>query len=175
MNDGCIDPLKSCLNSISKIAIALTSPEQTDGHGISIRFLNYKKDAHMNNLTCLSDIDRAIAEVPFSGITELGHQLRQKILEPFLIDPIQRKNRRLRKPLLVTIITDGDPCGEPRDELKRTILWCKKFMMDMGYGPWGKIYQNWFSCIQIADCDCYIYPSDSMLRKLEILPTRRNF
>lgn len=133
---GRVEPLKHTLNSVAKIAIALNESDHSGG--ISLRFINYKNDSHMNNITSISEIEKAVSEVPFDGNTKLGTQLKCKVLVPFLVDRLERQKRKLDKPILITIITDGKPEGEDRDELKYTILWCKQYMERMGYGPWGE-------------------------------------
>jgi len=127
--------LKDTLKSVGELAILLNEPHQS---GISLRFINHKNDGHMNNLTSVSEIEKAISEVSFDGNTRLGTQLKRKVLIPFLVDRLERQRRKLDKPILITIITDGKPEGEDRSELKDTILWCKEYMESMGYGPWGE-------------------------------------
>jgi len=130
-----VELLKQTLKSVAKIAIALNEPDHSGG--ISLRFMNSKNDGHMNNITSIPEIEKAISKVPFDGRTELGTQLKRKVLEPFLVDRLERQKRKLDKPILITIITDGKPEGEDRDELKHTILWCKQYMESMGYGTYG--------------------------------------
>ena len=131
-----VESLKQTLTSVAKIAIALNEPEQNGG--ISLRFINHQNDGQMNNITSVSEIEKAISKVQFSGGTALGTQLRRKVLEPFLVDRLERQKRKLDKPLLITIITDGEPNDEDKDELKETILWCKKYMEETKYGPFGE-------------------------------------
>lgn len=135
--DQRMDALKETIKEVAKIAIALKETSQHGG-GISIRFLNYENDSHMNNICTVADVEQALFGVYPCGITELGTQLKRKVLEPFLVNVLGGAKGRLERPLLVTIITDGEPCGESRDTLKNTILWCKKYMETMGYGPWGE-------------------------------------
>ena len=132
-----MDALKQTIKQVANIAIALKETSQHDG-GISIRFLNYENDGHMNNICSVADVEQALYGVGPYGATELGTQLKKKILEPFLVNVLEKAKRKLERPLLVTIIMDGEPCGEDRDTLKNTILWCKKYMEKMGYGPWGE-------------------------------------
>ncbi|KAF8448167.1 hypothetical protein BGX38DRAFT_1190677 [Terfezia claveryi] len=141
-----VEPLKQTLKSVAKIAIALNEPNHSGG--ISLRFINYSQDDQMNNITSISEIEKAISKVPFDGRTELGTQLKRKVLEPFLVDRLERQKRKLDKPILITIITDGKPEGEDIDELKYTILWCKEYMKSMGYGPWAV----GFHIAQVGDC-----------------------
>lgn len=121
-----VEPLKRTLNSIAKVTLALNEPSHSGG--ISLRFINYPQDDQMNNITSISEIEKAISKVPFDGRTELGTQLKRKVLEPFLVDRLKRQKGKLDKPILITIITDGKPEGEDRDELKYTIKECMESM-----------------------------------------------
>jgi hypothetical protein len=56
---------------------------------------------------------RFIQKATFRYQTPIGTSLDKKILQPMLIKPA--KNRSLRKPLLVIVITDGEPQGEAPD------------------------------------------------------------
>lgn len=132
-----MDALKGTIKQVAKIAISLKETSQHDG-GISIRFLNNENDSHMNNICTVTDVEQALSGVYPCGATELGTQLKRKVLVPFIVNVLEKSRKKLERPLLVTIITDGDPCGEDRDTLKNTILWCKRYMESMGYGPWGE-------------------------------------
>ena len=116
-----MDALKGTIKQVAKIAISLKETSQHDG-GISIRFLNNENDSHMNNICTVTDVEQALSGVYPCGATELGTQLKRKVLVPFIVNVLEKSRKKLERPLLVTIITDGDPCGEDRDTLKNTIL-----------------------------------------------------
>lgn len=96
---GRISALKALLMRVSKITTEL------DTDGIEIRFLNFPNDAGFNNLRTTADIQNAVEQVVFRGGTKIGTTLREKILEPLVYAKVRAKN--LQRPLLVTIITDG--------------------------------------------------------------------
>ena len=76
--------------------------------GISIRFLNYDddKNSEFDNLTIVSDIEEKFARIQCVGDTKLGTILNAKIVEPMILSKAREKT--LRKPVIVVIITDGD-------------------------------------------------------------------
>ena len=65
--------------------------------------------------------------------TPLGTNLGSKVIQPFLISGIQRRD--LAKPILCIVITDGEPVGEPPGSVKRVILKAKQAAMNSPYGP----------------------------------------
>ncbi|OCL09002.1 hypothetical protein AOQ84DRAFT_272414, partial [Glonium stellatum] len=102
-------------------------------YGISVRFLNYDEDCNgeFDNLTKLRDIEKKLGRVPCGGDTRLGTVLKDKILKPMVLSKARRD--MLKKPIIVVIITDGEPFGEPRDKLREIIRDCKIRMDLRGY------------------------------------------
>ena len=80
---------------------------------------------YLTQLVCL--------QVQFNGMTPLGTMLNQKIIQPFLMGGIQTRN--LSKPILVIIITDGEPTGEPKTTVAQVIKNAKNMAMNSPYGP----------------------------------------
>ena len=85
------------------------------GEGIALRWLNYKtpvggRAALMEpmNLKEEKEVERLIQDIKphLKGPTKLGHSLREKVLEKLLYRKVEEET--LTKPLLVTIITDGE-------------------------------------------------------------------
>ena len=72
-------------------------------------------------------------QINFNGMTPLGTNLNQKIIQPFLMGGIN--NRNLQKPILVIIITDGEPTGEPQSTVAQVIKNAKNISMNSPYGP----------------------------------------
>ena len=66
-------------------------------------------------------------------MTPLGTNLNQKVIQPFLMGGINTRN--LLKPILVIIITDGEPTGEPRTTVAQVIKNAKNMCMNCPYGP----------------------------------------
>lgn len=71
-------------------------------------------------------------QVNFNGMTPLGTSLNQKVIQPFLMGGIN--NRNLQKPILVIIITDGEPTGEPQSTVAQVIKNAKKMSQNSQYG-----------------------------------------
>ena len=72
-------------------------------------------------------------QVQFNGMTPLGTNLNHKVIQPFLMGGIQ--NRSLSKPILVIIITDGEPTGEPKTTVANVIKNAKNMAMSSPFGP----------------------------------------
>lgn len=66
-------------------------------------------------------------------MTPLGTSLNQKVIQPFLFNGIQQ--RILQKPILVIVITDGEPTGEPKNTVAQAIKNAKNMTMNSQYGP----------------------------------------
>lgn len=131
--DTRIDDAKAAITMAAEIAVCF------DADGISARFIN--SNIKLDNVKSESDISNVIKQpiikpdgtlekidetkqVLFSGGTMIGTNLKDKIIDPFVL------NVKAKKPLLVIIITDGDPSGEDRNTLERvmteTCEKCKK-------------------------------------------------
>merc|ERR1712130_222561 len=85
-----------------------------------------------NNLRNPDDIKAFVAKARFGGLTPMGTMLDRKIVGPFVTGPA--KSRSLRKPVLVIVITDGEPTGEPSDAVRSTIKSAKKTLSGTQYG-----------------------------------------
>ena len=131
-----MESLKKTAIHVATIATALKESSQHIG-GLSIRFINYNGDSNMDNIGTVAEVEQALSNVFPSSNTRIGTQLKNKVLVPFIVDVHERQGK-LDKPILITIITDGEPVGESRSTLKEMILWCKKYMVSKGYGPWGE-------------------------------------
>jgi hypothetical protein len=92
-----------------------------DPDGISVRFMNTDlsgaRDQQgrplQDGVATEAQIDHLMNGVQFKGLTPMGTQLRQKVLEPIVLQKI--RNQQMRKPILVIAITDGQPAGEPQN------------------------------------------------------------
>lgn len=109
---------------LSRTANAAT---KFDADGISLRFMNkeFVTSQSLDGIRNAQDIERLIGKngqagaVQFSGLTPLGTQLKAQVITPMVTTPL--RNRQLAKPVLVIVITDGQPAGESRDTLKNAI------------------------------------------------------
>jgi hypothetical protein len=92
-----------------------------DPDGISVRFMNtdlsnardQQGRSLQDKLANEAQIEQLMNGVQFKGLTPMGTALRQKVLEPIVLQ--QARNQQLRKPILVIAITDGQPAGEPQN------------------------------------------------------------
>ena len=72
--------------------------------GISLRLLNgADKGKELDHLTA-ENIEIKVKDVKVGGPTNLGSELKKRILEPMVYQMAETRD----KPLLVTIITDGE-------------------------------------------------------------------
>ncbi|KMQ49143.1 Ankyrin repeat-containing domain [Trichophyton rubrum] len=81
----------------------------------------------------LKDLRQLMGQQAPYGPTELGTNLRSRILEPLVYQPLRTNS--LRRPVLVSIITDGCPQGprEKLETLKQAILECGRLLEAAGY------------------------------------------
>jgi hypothetical protein len=119
---------KKLIQRITKV----TTQILPEGEGVALRFINQKVD-NSSNLT-LDGIRRIMNSTSWdpSGNSEIGTNLKSKVLEPLVYSKIKDKN--LERPLLVSIFTDGIP--EPLEnnyELVRVILECGNMLQNAGY------------------------------------------
>lgn len=92
--------LKELVRRVATITTTL------DTSGIKLRFINFKEDGGFNDIRTVPEVDKAMKIAGFRGKrTEIGMGLESKILDPLLFAKIQAGT--LRKPLLITTITDG--------------------------------------------------------------------
>ena len=91
-----IDILEKFLKRITTIG------SHFDDDGIAVRFLNSSNE---HDSVQEEDITEILRGVRFYGATRLGTALFEKVLQKLVLSPARA--RRLNKPVLVTIITDG--------------------------------------------------------------------
>ncbi|KAI8808122.1 hypothetical protein BJ742DRAFT_772442 [Cladochytrium replicatum] len=119
-----IDDLKFIATKVAEVATLF------DQDGISMRFM--KDTRHGDNLRTPDECDALISSLRFAGMTPLGTALEQRVLRPFVLDRIASSS--LKKPVLIIIITDGEPVGEPRDKLVRVLTSTKETLSRSRYG-----------------------------------------
>ena len=107
-----IDDLKLILN---RVAFA-TSLFDTDG--IQVRFMNSPTQG--NGIRNEQQVEQLVSQVKFSGMTPLGRELNNKILQPLVIQPARAG--QLQKPVLVITVTDGQPTGESSNHVNQVML-----------------------------------------------------
>lgn len=109
-----IDDLKLMLDRIANAATLF------DEDGISIRFMNSNPPPQLtDNIRSEQQINQLMQSVQFKGLTPMGTELRKKVVDPLILS--KARAGQLRKPVLVIMITDGQPGGEPREALSQTL------------------------------------------------------
>lgn len=88
-----------------------------DDDGIQVRFMN--SNVEWNNIRQGHPIQEDVKKMKYQGMTPLGTSLRNKVLDPLVIGPARAG--RLRKPVLIITITDGQPMGEPKGAVQEAI------------------------------------------------------
>ena len=73
--------------------------------------------------------------------TPIGTRLKQKILDPFVYKVVEGSDKQFKRPILITIITDGAPYGEENNNdkaLEEAILTCIDTLKKNGYPEYGR-------------------------------------
>ncbi|KAL9597395.1 MAG: hypothetical protein Q9179_004288 [Wetmoreana sp. 5 TL-2023] len=132
-----IEDLKFILSRVVSIATLF------DDDGISIRFMNdwYSDPAmdgfDMHRLDGIRNeqmVEHIISKIKFVGLTPLGTELRNKVVDPLVLGPA--RNRQLQKPVLVITLTDGNPAGELENVIFEVIRYASNELSRMPqYGP----------------------------------------
>lgn len=112
-----INDLKLILGRVSYAASLF------DDDGIQVRFMNAAmvqvNPAMLNGIRTEQQVNALFTHVKYSGLTPLGTELKNQIIEPLVLGPA--RGGQLRKPILIITITDGQPAGEPPKTLEQAI------------------------------------------------------
>ncbi|KAK1147882.1 hypothetical protein N8T08_000397 [Aspergillus melleus] len=103
-----IEERKGPLNELAQRITSITTRVIPDDEGIELRFINEKTSDEMTKPS-MEMIDSIMKKVSFKGWTEIGTNLRKKVLEGSVYE--QLENNGLKRPVLVSIVTDGIPTG----------------------------------------------------------------
>lgn len=106
-----IDDLKLIVSKVAEVATLF------DHDGIAVRFMNSSQQG--NSVRSKNEAEDLVKSVKFGGVTPIGTNLQNKVIAPLVLDGLRRGT--LEKPVLIIIITDGEPSGEPRDTLSNVI------------------------------------------------------
>lgn len=79
---------------VSRVAFAASL---FDDDGIEVRFMNSRVEG--NGLRTEQEANNLVSQVRFSGLTPLGTNLNNKVLEPLVLGPARA--RQLKKPVLI--------------------------------------------------------------------------
>lgn len=126
-----IDDLKLVL---SRVAFATGL---FDDDGIQVRFMNSQQQG--NNIKSQQQVEQMISQTRFSGLTPMGRELDAKVLQPLVLGPA--RSRQLRKPVLVIIITDGQPTGESHLDIANIITKASRELQGSGLGRGALAFQ----------------------------------
>jgi len=74
-----------------------------------------------NNIKSEGQISDLVDRAGNSSGTPIGTSLEEKVLKPLLLKPAKSMIKKLRKPLLVIVITDGGFCSRSCSDSRRTI------------------------------------------------------
>jgi len=99
-----------------------------DGDGVALRFINQITNASPS--LDLNGIGQVLNSVYPKGDTAIGRTLEERILKPLVYNPLAEG--KLRRPLLVSILTDGGPSKEDK-ALARVIIDCGNELARKGY------------------------------------------
>jgi len=80
------------------------------------------------------------------NLTPIGTHLRSKILEP-LIYSVINSGRRLERPYLILVLTDGCPWTEHVTTFRNAVVECARFLDAKGYRKDGKL---WFPPLETS-------------------------
>ena len=121
---------------VTRIARIATKIVPDDLVGVELRFINNDFESQVST----EDLQQVMTRVGPSYTTNIGTNLRKRILEPFVYDVISKPVITgtafpFRRPLLVCIITDGEPQPEHPNVLLNEIVECKRRLKDKGYDP----------------------------------------
>jgi hypothetical protein len=117
----------------SQVGLALRIARTTtrilpDGEGVALRFINQMTDESPN--LDFEGIGQALSSINPRGDTAIGTTLRDRILEPMVYKPLSEG--RLKRPLLISILTDGGPSHEDTDTLVKVIVQCGDKLKENG-------------------------------------------
>ncbi|WOO81659.1 uncharacterized protein LOC62_03G005182 [Vanrija pseudolonga] len=133
-----IEELKSILAHITAACTLL------DEDGIAVRFFNSNVEG--NNIKAESQVGELVDRAKNTSGTPMGTSLDEKVLKPLLVKPAKSLIKKLKKPLLIIVITDGAPYGEKgvknnRDKLPQVVRQTAAEMAKTKYGASAVAYQ----------------------------------
>lgn len=120
-----VDDLRTIVKSIAQVA------QLFDDDGIEVRWFN--SDKELNNVTDGAAVDAFFAANAFGGTTPMGKKLQERVIEPMVLKKITKG--RLAKPVLVFVITDGDP--DSRTDVVDVIRGAKTAAKKSKYGEFA--------------------------------------
>lgn len=131
-----------------------------DGEGVALRFIN--QETNESPSLDLDGIGRVLNSVTAKGDTPIGTTLRERILKPLVYDPLAAGT--MKRPLLVSILTDGAPSREEMGMLASVIVDCGNELVEKGY-PKDCVFSLPFGFIRYL----FVFGLLSMVCRREVL------
>ena len=130
------DRYEYLIELVTRIARIATRIVPDDMAGVDLRFINNNSASTLR----AREILQVMRGIETSPGTDIGTNLRKKILKPLVYDIIDQPkifNNPIpfKRPLLVCIITDGCPRPEFPNTLRDEIITCKQKLEAKGYDP----------------------------------------
>lgn len=113
--EGRWDSQNQLINRIARVTTRIL-PE---GEGVYMRYIN--QEIPRSDSLKFEDLLDVVRPLTWGGDTPIGTNLKSKILEPLVYSKLPGD---LKRPLLVSVITDGMPEPEPRSTLVDAIAEC---------------------------------------------------
>ncbi|KAI1652610.1 ankyrin [Daldinia decipiens] len=107
-----------------------------DEDGVELRFTN---SSVSGSRLREAEVETVMTNMQPTGDTDIGTNLIAKILKPLVYDKLD--NKQLKRPLLVSIITDGCHESETLDTLRNAIIGCGKRLIEAGYEIEAVLFQ----------------------------------
>ncbi|KAL3446077.1 hypothetical protein BJX65DRAFT_279997 [Aspergillus insuetus] len=125
---------KDLVERITRITTRLVPDEL----GVGLYFINRATDR--SEALQAADIHSLMTGWTPSGATKIGTNLKANILKPLLYDRVA-KGDKLERPLLISILTDGCPFGEPEEAFVQAIIECSEFLNEHDYPKFAVRFQ----------------------------------
>lgn len=113
--EGRWDSQNQLINRIARVTTRIL-PE---GEGVYMRYIN--QEIPSSDSLKFEELRDVVKPLTWGGDTPIGTNLKSKVLEPLVYSKLPSD---LKRPLLVSIITDGMPDPEPRATLVNAIAEC---------------------------------------------------
>jgi hypothetical protein len=126
---------------VTRIVHLMTKIVPNDMDEVDLRFINNDLQLSMT----AGEIQRVMRGIKASRGTEIGANLRKKILKPLVYDIIDEaktsnNSTPFERPLLVFILTDGHPAPEGQNVLRDEVISCKQKLEANGYDQTSVIF-----------------------------------
>ena len=111
-----------------------------DDDGISVRFMNNNPPSHLIiHIRDEKQVDAVMQAIQYKGLTPMGTELKNKVLDEFVLG--KANTGQLQKPVLVIVLTDGQPAGEPQNAIFDTIRNANMELQRSRYGAGAVAFQ----------------------------------